>query len=72
MVGKWHLGMDFPGTYRKRDWKKPTRDMPLDKGFDYYWGIPASMNYGVLARLYNSRPVFLVSITSFHSPERMA
>ncbi|HIA18481.1 MAG TPA: arylsulfatase [Planctomycetaceae bacterium] len=49
MVGKWHLGMDFPGTYRKRDWKKPTRDMPLDKGFDYYWGIPASMNYGVLA-----------------------
>ncbi len=49
MVGKWHLGMDFPGTYRQRDWKKPTRDMPLDKGFDYYWGIPASMNYGVLA-----------------------
>ena len=25
------------------------KDMPLDKGFDYYWGIPASMNYGVLA-----------------------
>ena len=23
--------------------------MPLDKGFDYFWGIPASMNYGVLA-----------------------
>jgi len=21
----------------------------LDKGFDYFWGIPASMNYGVLA-----------------------
>ncbi|MCH2596809.1 MAG: sulfatase-like hydrolase/transferase, partial [Pirellulales bacterium] len=49
MVGKWHLGMDFPGTHGQRDWKKPTRDMPLDKGFDYYWGIPASMNYGVLA-----------------------
>jgi arylsulfatase A len=49
MVGKWHLGMDFPGTWGKRDWKKPVKDMPLDKGFDYYWGIPASMNYGVLA-----------------------
>ncbi len=49
MVGKWHLGMDFPGTKGDRDWSKPTVDMPLDKGFDYFWGIPASMNYGVLA-----------------------
>ena len=49
MVGKWHLGMDYPGTWGKRDWTQPVRDMPLDKGFDYYWGIPASMNYGVLA-----------------------
>ena len=49
MVGKWHLGMDFPGTKGNRDWTKPVQDMPLDKGFDYFWGIPASMNYGVLA-----------------------
>ncbi|MEO2036314.1 MAG: arylsulfatase, partial [Planctomycetaceae bacterium] len=49
MVGKWHLGMDFPGTRGNRDWSQPVRDMPLDKGFDFYWGIPASMNYGVLA-----------------------
>ncbi len=49
MVGKWHLGMDFPGTFGDRDWKQPVKDMPLDKGFDYYYGIPASMNYGVLA-----------------------
>jgi len=49
MVGKWHLGMDFPGTKGKRDWTQPVKDMPLDKGFDYFWGIPASMNYGVLA-----------------------
>ncbi|MEC9080514.1 MAG: sulfatase-like hydrolase/transferase, partial [Verrucomicrobiota bacterium] len=46
MVGKWHLGMDFPGVKGNRDWSKPTVDMPLDKGFDYFWGIPASMNYG--------------------------
>ena len=49
MVGKWHLGMDFPGERNTRDWSQPVKDMPLDKGFDYFWGIPASMNYGVLA-----------------------
>ena len=49
MIGKWHLGMDFPGTPKDRDWSKPVRDMPLDKGFDYYYGIPASLNYGILA-----------------------
>jgi len=49
MVGKWHLGMNFPGTKNNRDWAQPVKDMPLDKGFDYFWGIPASMNYGVLS-----------------------
>ena len=49
MVGKWHLGMDFPGTKKDRDWSQPVKDMPLDKGFDYYFGIPASLNYGILA-----------------------
>lgn len=49
MVGKWHLGMDFPGTRESRDWSQPVKDMPLDKGFDYFFGIPASLNYGVLA-----------------------
>ncbi len=49
MVGKWHLGMDFPGTPKSRDWTQPVQDMPLDKGFEYFYGIPASLNYGVLA-----------------------
>jgi arylsulfatase A len=49
MVGKWHLGMEFPGTPENRDWTQPVTDMPLDKGFDYFYGIPASMNYGILA-----------------------
>ncbi len=49
MVGKWHLGMDFPGEQDNRDWTQPVKDMPLDKGFDYFYGIPASLNYGVLA-----------------------
>ena len=49
MVGKWHLGMDFPGTPTSRDWTQPVQDMPLDKGFDYFFGIPASLNFGILA-----------------------
>ena len=49
MVGKWHLGMQFPGEVGSRDWSKPVMDMPLDKGFGYFYGIPASLNYGVLA-----------------------
>lgn len=49
MVGKWHLGMDFPGTPKDRDWTQPIKDMPLDKGFDYFYGIPASLNFGILA-----------------------
>jgi len=49
MVGKWHLGMQFPGDPGSRDWTLPVQDMPLDKGFDYFFGIPASLNYGVLA-----------------------
>jgi len=49
MVGKWHLGMDMPGTRKHRDWSQPIKDMPLDKGFDYFFGVPASLNFGVLA-----------------------
>lgn len=49
MVGKWHLGMDFPGTPGRRDWSQPVKDMPLDKGFEYFYGVPASLNYGILA-----------------------
>jgi len=49
MVGKWHLGMDFPETKQNRDWSQPVKDMPLDKGFDYFYGIPASLNFGILA-----------------------
>nr|WP_292961092.1 MULTISPECIES: sulfatase-like hydrolase/transferase [unclassified Allomuricauda] len=56
MVGKWHLQMDFVGsTGKNRDWSKPFSDGPIDKGFDYFFGIAASMNYGVLTYLENSK-----------------
>ncbi|MBK1833444.1 arylsulfatase [Roseibacillus ishigakijimensis] len=49
MVGKWHLGMDIPGQNGARDFAEPIRDMPLDNGFDYFYGLPASLNFGYLA-----------------------
>ena len=56
MIGKWHLGMDFAGDKGKnRDWSKPFSDGPIEKGFDRFFGIPASMNYGVLAYLDQNR-----------------
>ena len=55
MVGKWHLGMTFHGRKGDRDWSRPVLDGPVDKGFDYFYGIPASMNYGVLTYIENRR-----------------
>ena len=55
MIGKWHLGMTFQGKKGERDWSLPVLDGPVDKGFDYFYGIPASMNYGVLTYIENRR-----------------
>ncbi|MDW7691206.1 arylsulfatase [Flammeovirgaceae bacterium SG7u.111] len=56
MVGKWHLQMEFEGKVGEgRDWSKPFTDGPIEKGFDYFFGIAASMNYGILTYLENDR-----------------
>jgi len=39
-MGKWHLGMDFD----KQDYTKPITDGPLQHGFDYFFGISASLD----------------------------
>ncbi len=56
MIGKWHLQMEFAGQLGKnRDWSVPFQGGPIDHGFDYFFGIPASMNYGILAYLENDK-----------------
>ena len=47
-IGKWHLGLQIPGVKGQRDWSAPVSDGPLQKGFDLFYGLPASMNFGVL------------------------
>lgn len=48
VIGKWHLGMQIPGTRGNRDWSARVTDGPLQKGFETFYGLPASMNFGVL------------------------
>ena len=40
-VGKWHLGL---GEQAKTNFSKPLHPGPTDHGFDYYFGIPASLD----------------------------
>lgn len=53
--GKWHLGMQIPGTRGDRDWSARITDGPLEKGFDTFYGLPASMNFGVLTWIEGDR-----------------
>lgn len=56
MVGKWHLQMEFAGNKGKnRDWSQPFTEGPIEHGFDYFFGVAASMNFGVLTYLENDR-----------------
>lgn len=58
MVGKWHLQMEFEGKNGEgRDWSKPFAEGPITHGFDYYYGIAASMNYGILTFLENDKVI---------------
>lgn len=40
-IGKWHLGL---GNDERTDFSKPLHPGPVDAGFDYYFGIPASLD----------------------------
>jgi arylsulfatase A len=40
-IGKWHLGL---GSRGKTDYGKPLKPGPNSAGFDYFFGIPASLD----------------------------
>lgn len=51
IVGKWHIGMNWTLKSGKKtmdeqtvDFSKPISNGPCDNGFDYYFGIPASLD----------------------------
>lgn len=70
IIGKWHLQMKFPGTIGKRDWTQPITDGPNKRGFDHYFGTPASMNYGVLTYVENTRVTDPPSLWTRKKPDK--
>jgi arylsulfatase A-like enzyme len=58
-VGKWHLGL---GDAEKTDFTKPLRPGPISHGFDYYFGIPASLDMGPYVYFENEHVVEQASI----------
>ena len=52
-VGKWHLGL---GSKGKTDYEKPLTPGPNDLGFDYFFGIPASLDMTPYCYVENDRP----------------
>jgi arylsulfatase A len=53
-VGKWHLGL---GEAAKTDYDRPLRPGPTTVGFDYFFGIPASLDMPPYLFVENERPV---------------
>jgi arylsulfatase A len=56
VIGKWHLGL---GAAEKTDYSQPLRPSPLDHGFDYFYGIPASLDMDPYLYVENDRTVQL-------------
>jgi arylsulfatase A-like enzyme len=53
-VGKWHLGLQ---ATEPTDYTKPMRPGPVALGFDYYFGIPASLDMEPYLYFENDRVV---------------
>lgn len=57
-VGKWHLGLDFTKTgdnSKAIDFTGPVRNGPNALGFDYFFGIPASLDFPPYVFIENER-----------------
>ncbi|WP_346772209.1 sulfatase family protein [Neorhodopirellula lusitana] len=64
-IGKWHLGMDIPTTDGKApgkghnprniDWKGSIQNGPTSRGFDYFYGISASLDMTPFIFIENDR-----------------
>ena len=55
-IGKWHLGL---GNRKKTDYSKKLTPGPNSVGFDYFFGIPASLDMDPYVFVENERPVQL-------------
>jgi len=68
-IGKWHLG--FEGGPENIDFSEPMRGGPRDHGFDYFFGMHASLDIPPYYYIENDRPVAAPTghIGASHSPD---
>ena len=68
-IGKWHLG--FEGGAEKIDFNRPMRGGPVDHGFDYFFGMHASLDIPPYYYIENDRCVAAPTghIAASHSPD---
>ena len=59
MIGKWHLGFDGGNDF---DYAQPLRGGPTDRGFDSFFGIPASTDIPPYFYIRNDRVVTAPSV----------
>lgn len=59
-IGKWHLGL---GNDKKTDYDKPLVPGPNALGFDYFYGIPASLDMTPYCYVENELPVEKPTLT---------
>lgn len=70
-LGKWHLGMKWelkPGADRIKtgwevDYNKPVRQGPTTRGFDYFYGISASLDMPPYVFIKNDHTVGVPTVT---------
>jgi arylsulfatase A-like enzyme len=71
MVGKWHLGLDWASTSKPGevtdnegdvDFSKPFKNGPVDMGFDYFYGINASLDMPPYIFLKNDKAVSIPTV----------
>ncbi|MGJ8671810.1 sulfatase family protein [Rubritalea sp.] len=69
MVGKWHLGLGLPKKGKSFDWTGEVTKGPVDLGFDYWYGISASLDFPPYIYIHNNK--FVGEATAkkaFHRP----
>jgi len=62
-VGKWHLGLGWTQNEDESyDYAQPVTGGPVDHGFDYYYGISASLDMPPYCFIENDRTVGIPSV----------
>ena len=59
-IGKWHLGWDwgYPQNAKNKkdvDFSLPIKNGPTDRGFDYFYGIPSSLDIAPYVYVENNK-----------------